>query len=59
LEVRWEKWDIDYTIGIDLENEAGRRDGSALEIATLQGSKKRRFIQTCIKTSVSPLEGQG
>lgn len=36
--------DLNYTIGIDLENEAGRRDGNALEIATLQGSKKRRFI---------------
>jgi hypothetical protein len=36
--------DFNYTIGIDLDNEAGRRDGNALEIATLQGSKKRRFI---------------
>jgi hypothetical protein len=34
---------LDYTIGIDLENEAERRDGTTLEIATLQGSKKCRF----------------
>jgi hypothetical protein len=34
----------DYTIGTDLNYEAERRDGKALEIATLQGSEQRRFI---------------